>query len=114
MSDDERAANPYMAAFDVIADMENGYLIPDDAVREIVDAALASTPGLDELLDSVHPGCGVHVWLEAEPDPDSGVMGAHYMATLYLNGNTSVFGDGTTRIDALRDAVVAALDGGHR
>ena len=63
---------------------------------------------LDALLDSVHPDCGVHVWLEAEPEPENGIMGAHYMATLYLNRDTSVFGDGTTRMDALRNAVAQA------
>lgn len=35
-------SNPYTAAFDVVADTENGYLVPDDLVREIVDAALAA------------------------------------------------------------------------
>lgn len=68
----------------------------------------AAGDDLDALLDSVHPESAVTAWLESRPEPESGIMAPHFMAKIETHGKNVFWGDGTTRMLAIKNAVAQA------
>jgi len=58
----------------------------------------------------MHPESAVTAWLESRPEPESGIMAPHFMAKIETHGENVFWGDGTTRISAIKNAVEKAKE----
>lgn len=110
--------------FALLREVNDAETMKDSQLRDCIDeleehvltsrqdpaAAAADAPGLDALLDSVHPESAVTAWLESRPEPESGIMAPHFMAKIETHGKNVFWGDGTTRISAIKNAVDKAKE----